>query len=132
MRRVALSGVSMELPESHPSVTLQEIEPPYRDLRIPIGLVEGVAIAYAWRGIEAPRPLTHDLFSNVLRLLQASLEVMEITGVENRTFLARLIIVSGASKHEVPCRPSDGIALVLRQTLPVPMLVDEDLLGPTA
>ncbi len=129
MRQVSVASVHVDLPDTHATVVLQEIEPPYREVVIPIGLPEGAAIAHAWRGIESPRPLTHDLFTSVLKELAVSLEVVEVTAVEHRTYLAQITLVSGSSTRVLPCRPSDGLALALRQALPVPIMVDEDLLS---
>ncbi len=56
---MAVAGVEMELPSANPEVVLHEAQDPWRELRIPVGLAEGTAIAYAFRGIDTPRPLTH-------------------------------------------------------------------------
>jgi bifunctional DNase/RNase len=129
MRRVTVVGVFVDPPDTFARVALQEIEPPYREVAIPVGTVEGASIAYAWRGIEPPRPLTHDLFSSVMRLFSVSLEVVEVTAVEGSTYLAQMTLVSGTLKEVLPCRPSDGIALALRQQVPVPILVEDSLLS---
>ncbi len=129
MRQVVLVDVAMELPASHPFLVLREVDPPWRELRIPIGLPEGVAIAYAWRRLPTPRPLSHELFADILARLDVSLAVVHITEARGRTYLAELTLV-GPSTHVVPSRPSDAIALALRQALPVPILVSEALLAP--
>ncbi len=128
MRRVTVVDVRQQLPESHPTVVLQEIEPPYRRLDIATGYPEGVAVFYAWKRLEYPRPLTHELFTSVMEQFALSLEVVEITAVKGRTFYAQLTLVSGTSRRVVQSRPSDALALALRQRLPVPVLVDEAVL----
>ncbi len=59
--------VALDLPDQHPVVTLQESEPPLRAISFPMGLPEGIALAQAIRGLDSPRPMTHELFINVLK-----------------------------------------------------------------
>ena len=47
-------SVTVELPDQYPLVTLQEAEPPLRELSFRVGLPEGVALAYALRGVSRP------------------------------------------------------------------------------
>ncbi|MCL6095916.1 MAG: bifunctional nuclease family protein [Actinobacteria bacterium] len=127
---VVVTNIIMELPSSYPSLWLRELEPPWRDLRIPIGMAEGIAIAYAWKHIETPRPLTHQLFARIQELFDIQLEVVRIKGMEGQNFIAELVIVGPDGRQEVvDCRPSDAIAMALRQTTPTPILVAESILA---
>ena len=127
---VTVTNVIMELPSSYPSLWLRELQPPWRDLRIPIGMAEGIAIAYAWKHIETPRPLTHQLFARIQELFDIQLEVVRIKGMEGQTFTAELVMVGPDGRQEVvDCRPSDAIAMALRQTTPTPILVAESVLS---
>ena len=63
MSQMLFVDVVLLLPATHPVVVLQEADPPYRELRIPVGGAEGIAIGYAARGLETPRPLTHELLA---------------------------------------------------------------------
>lgn len=128
MHQVVLVDIAMELPASHPYLVLREVDQPCREMRIPIGLSDGVAIAYAWRGLATPRPLSHELFSDILTRLDVNLAMVHITEARGQTYFAEVTLV-GASTHVIPCRPSDAIALALRQPLPVPILVADDLLA---
>jgi uncharacterized protein len=124
---VLMVGVQMELPSQFPEVILQEKDEPWRELRIPVGLAEGTAIAYAWRGIETPRPLTHELFTEVLTRHDVRIEAIRITARRGGTFLAELDTAGRRGTEAVPCRPSDAIALMLRQRMPTPILVADAL-----
>jgi len=127
---VTVTNIIMELPSSYPSLWLRELEPPWRDLRIPIGLAEGVAIAYAWKHIETPRPLSHQLFARIQELFNIQLEAVRIKGIEGQTFVAELVMVGPDGRQEViDCRPSDAIAMALRQITPTPILVAENILS---
>lgn len=127
-RLVVVAGVSLELPSAHPEVLLRESITPYREIRIPVGLPEGTAIAHAWRGIETPRPLTHELITDVLKRHGITIEAARITGRRGQLFYAELDTMGPRGRQVIPCRPSDAIALVLRQQLPTPLLVTEDVL----
>ncbi|HLX88970.1 MAG TPA: bifunctional nuclease family protein [Acidimicrobiales bacterium] len=129
-RVVTVSGVEMELPSPHPQILLTEVEAPWRTLRIPVGLAEGSAIAYAWRALETPRPLTHELMSDLLDRHGVEVVALRITTRQGGTFLAELETTGPRGRQVVPCRPSDGIALVLRRRLPTVMTVAEGLFEP--
>jgi len=57
------------------------------------------------------RPLTHDLFRDVLEVLNVQLRTVNITALRDGIFYADLVFSNGA---EVSARPSDSIALALR------------------
>ena len=123
MSQVLFVEVALILPATHPVVVLQEADPPFRELRIPVGGAEGIAIGYAARGIPTPRPLTHELFAKVLEEFGMSLDVVRITAVRGTAFTAEMVISGRLGARVIDCRPSDGIALALRQRLPVPIMV---------
>jgi len=104
-------------------VLLREVVPPYRTVRIPVGLAEGTAIAYGLTRRPTPRPLTHQLFSDVLDRHGISVEAVRLTAVVEGNVVAELETSSRAGRHVVPCRPSDGFALALRRQPPVPIVV---------
>src|SRR3546814_15425351 len=65
MREVDVIGVRVEMPSNQPIVLLREVAGE-RYLPIWIGAVEATAIAFAQQGVVPPRPLTHDLLTNIL------------------------------------------------------------------
>jgi bifunctional DNase/RNase len=129
-RLVTVAGVSLELPGVHPEVVLRECEAPWRELRIPVGFAEGTAIAYALRSLPTPRPLTHALMAELLERHAVDVAALRICGRQEGTFLGELDTSGPRGHHTVACRPSDGLALVLRRRPPTPILVVEELLGP--
>lgn len=122
-------SVAIDLPAQHPVVHLQEAEPPLRDLTFPIGLPEGVALAHALRRVSTPRPLTHELFMTALQRLGADVVAVRLVGRTRGTYLAELVLAGPRGTETVPCRPSDGINLALRQPVRAPVLADERLLA---
>jgi bifunctional DNase/RNase len=103
-------GVRVEMPSNSPIVLLKEAQGD-RYLPIWIGAVEATAIAFAQQGMVSLRPLTHDLFKDVLEVLNVQLRTVNITALRDGIFYADLVFSNGA---EVSARPSDSIALALR------------------
>lgn len=119
---VRFVDVSVPLPSTNAVVVLQEVDPPRRLLQIPIGLPEGAAIAYAARSVATPRPLTHALMTDALEAFGLVLEVVRITEVRGTAFAAEVVVSGPGATRTLACRPSDGIALALRQRLFVPVV----------
>ena len=124
-RIVSVVDVRMDLPAPNPEVVLQENDAPWREVRIPVGMAEGSAIAYALRRVETARPLTHALATELLERHGVALEAARITGRQGRLFAAELETTGPRGRQLVQCRPSDAIALVLHQRLPTPLLCGE-------
>jgi hypothetical protein len=129
-RLAVVAGVRMDLPGDHPEILVHEAVSPWRELVIPVGMAEGNAIAYAWRGFATPRPLTHALFSDVLERHGVELEAVRITARQGRNFYAELDTTGPRGRQIISCRPSDALALVLRQRMPTPVLVADWVFGP--
>ena len=114
MTPMDLVGVRVEIPANTPMVLLQERDGEQRLLPIMIGGAEASAIHYALEGVEPPRPLTHDLFVNVLQTLGVTLERVEVTEIRDHTFYAELHLRISGAESIVSCRPSDAIAVACR------------------
>ena len=126
MIEMELVGVRVELPANQPIVLLKEREGT-RFLPIWIGAVEATAIAFALQGVDTPRPLTHDLFVDVLQALDVELVAVHIVELREGTFYAELKLLRGGEPHTVSARPSDAIALASRLD-EVPILSAEAVL----
>jgi len=127
-RVMDVEDVSLDLPSQFPAVTLVESEPPQRTLVFPVGLPEGTAIALALRQMEGRRPMTHELFMQVLQRARIDVIALRLVGREEGTLLAELDLMMPGGRERIDCRPSDGIVLALRMPVPAPILVDERLL----
>src|SRR3954453_22539601 len=110
VHELSVVGVRVELPSNQPIVLLKEAEGD-RYLPIWIGAVEATAIAYAQQGIVPARPMTHDLFRDVLDAVGATLSAVRITELRDGIFYAELLFDGGV---EVSARPSDAIGLAIR------------------
>lgn len=127
-RAVTIAGVTVDLPNANPVLTLREIEHPWRELRLPIGMPEGASIAAALKGEQSLRPLTHDLFATVLDRYGIEIARVVLTRVLDGVYHAELVLRAGDDEHVLSCRPSDAVALALRRSRPVPVLVNDEVL----
>ncbi|HTO00499.1 MAG TPA: bifunctional nuclease family protein [Microthrixaceae bacterium] len=119
MIELELVAVRVELPSNTPVVVLRELSGRHRQLSIFIGGPEAAAIAFAMEGVETPRPLTHDLFCDVLDELGAQLDRVIITELRDTTYFADLVISEGEAVKHVSARPSDAVALAVRVGCPI-------------
>ena len=127
-RVMHVEDVSLDLPSLYPSVTLVEAEPPMRALVFPVGLAEGAAMAQALRRLTSRRPMTHELFMDVLQKARIEVVSLRVIGREEGNLLAELDLMTPSGAQSVDCRPSDGLVLALRMPVAAPILVDERLL----
>jgi uncharacterized protein len=127
-RVMDLEDVSLDLPTQYPAVTLVEAQPPMRALVFPVGLPEGTAMAQAMRRMEGRRPMTHELFVQVLQRARIDVIAVRLVGRQDGNLLADLDLMTSGGREVLDCRPSDGIVLALRMAVPAPILVDERLL----
>ena len=101
-----------------------------RKFPIVIGLPEAFAIDRRIKGVQIPRPQTHDLLAETIRALGGTLKAIHIHDLDHGTFFAKLMIERDGEIIQVDSRPSDAIALGVADG--VPMLVDEHVLEEAA
>ena len=87
----------------------------HRRIPIVIGPLEALAIDRAVKAQKFPRPLTHDLFVDLLQAVGWSCREIRVVDLKEGTFFAELAL-SGPDGAEavLDCRPSDAIALMVR------------------
>ena len=129
MREVTVSSLGLDKMSSTPVVILREKDGE-RLLPIWIGPGEASAIAMELAGVNFARPLTHDLFTAVVRGLGSSLVRVLITKVVENTYYASLVFRREGEFISIDSRPSDSIALALRAEAPI--FADESLLEVSA
>jgi len=84
-----------------------------------IGMNEAHNISMELQGLSSPRPLTHDLLKRVIELLEARVERVVISDMQENTYYAILFLRSETRHWEVDSRPSDAIALALKCRAPI-------------
>ncbi len=113
-------GVFLSMSEQGAAAPTVVLELPGGDcIPIYIGLWEAISIRNAIKGEVLPRPITHDLFVEVLKRLHARVTNLSIDSLEEGIFYAKLQVKMDGVVEEVDCRPSDGIAIALRCEAPI-------------
>jgi hypothetical protein len=120
-----LVGVRIELPTNVPILLLREGDGA-RYLPIWIGPNEATAIALALQGVEAQRPMTHDLLTLVIEALDAAVLRVDVTQLVEGTFFANLMLSQDGGEVSISARPSDAIAIAARTGAPI--FADRELL----
>ncbi len=115
---VELSRIIINEQSDQQIIVLKERHGP-RGFPIVIGIVEIFAIDRRLKGIEPPRPLTHDLLASVIEGLGAKVEKIVITDLRNHTFYAKIFLTLDGRTVEVDSRPSDAIALSTATNAPI-------------
>lgn len=116
--QVYVSGIAVDREREHPVVLLKTREN-NGVLPIWIGPAEATAIYTVLAGKTFERPMTHDLMRIIVDVLGASVGKIEITGIQNDTYFARIVLNMNEEVFYIDARPSDSIALALRAGAPI-------------
>lgn len=111
-------GVGVDRPSGQPVVILRSRED-RRELVMFIGPFEAQGIALPLQGQRPPRPYTHDLIAALLRQLNATLVKVVIGDLRDNTYFATITVRSQGREIELDSRPSDAIAIALRENVPI-------------
>jgi bifunctional DNase/RNase len=113
-----VGGLVMDPATQAPIVVLKD-ETGSVTLPIWIGITEATSIASAIKQIAMARPLTHDLFYDLLLQLGITVQRIVITELKESTYFAELILGQGDKVIVLDSRPSDAIAMALRASAPI-------------
>ena len=81
------------------------------------------------KGIDSPRPLTHDLIVGVVESLGAEFQDVVISELKEHTYFARLRVRQDGELIEIDARPSDAIAVAVTCNPHLPIFVSEEVLN---
>jgi bifunctional DNase/RNase len=118
VQRMTIYGVSFDMVGKQPIVLLKTVEG-NKFLPIWIGHPEAAAILMKLQGASTPRPMTHDLLSEVLEQMEAKCERVSVTELRDNTFYASITVSMNGSELEIDSRPSDALALAVRTSAPI-------------
>ena len=118
VQEMVIYGVSFDMVGKQPIVLLKTISG-NKFLPIWIGHAEAAAILMKLQGAETPRPMTHDLLTDVVAELSAEIAKITVTELRENTFYALISLRAGASEIEIDSRPSDALALAVRSNAPI-------------
>src|SRR3990170_3792328 len=109
VHEMVIYGVSFDLVGKQPIVLLKTAEG-NKFLPIWIGHPEAAAILMKLQGAQTPRPMTHDLLTEMLGQLEARVVRITVTELRENTFYASITVQQDGSEIEVDSRPSAAIA----------------------
>ncbi len=118
MHEMVIYGVSFDIVGKQPIVLLKTADG-NKFLPIWIGHPEAAAILMKLQGASTPRPMTHDLVTEMLSQLEARVTRITVTDLRDNTFYASITIQMDGTEIEVDSRPSDAIALAVRAEAPI-------------
>lgn len=106
------------------------IEGKFRVVPIWVGTPEAAQLSLALNKTKFSRPVTHDLFVDTITNLDACVDHVLISGFKGNTFFSKLILRQHGRLVELDARPSDSLALAVRQAAPI--FIDEETLDKTS
>jgi uncharacterized protein len=118
MQEMLIYGVSFDLVGKQPIVLLKTADG-NKFLPIWIGHSEAAAILMKLQSQASPRPMTHDLLSDMLEQLGAQIIRITVTELRENTFYAQITLQQDGGELEIDSRPSDAIALAIRAEAPI-------------
>lgn len=125
LHKVSIAGMTMDPGSNTPIIILKSVEN-NRTIPIWIGLLEATSIASALQEIKFDRPMTHDLFKNLLDGLNIMVTRIEVCDLKDNTFYARIYFGTEDGEFDMDARPSDAIAIALR--FDAPIFVDDKVI----
>ena len=118
MQEMVIYGVSFDMVGKQPIVLLKTADG-NKFLPIWIGHPEAAAILMKLQGATTPRPMTHDLVTDMLSQLEVKVARIAVTELRDNTFYALITVIVDGAEIEVDSRPSDAIALAVRAGAPI-------------
>ena len=118
MQEMVIYGVSFDMVGKQPIVLLKTADG-NKFLPIWIGHPEAAAILMKLQGAATPRPMSHDLFTDILSQLEARVVKIAVTELRENTFYALITVAVDGTEIEIDSRPSDAIALAVRADAPI-------------
>jgi hypothetical protein len=118
MVEMSVSGVILEPKTRSPIVVLKDADE-RRALLIWVGEAEANAILMGLEKIQPPRPMTHDLLLNAVKLLNGKITGIRVSDMRDSTFFAEIDVEVGGEVKVLDARPSDAIALAMRVDVPI-------------
>ncbi len=116
---IRINYVALASEEQGHKVVLKETPDSRGMVEMFVGGSEFAAIAKELGLIQPPRPLTHDIYMEILDGLGVEFKKLEIHSLEDNAYLARLHYVKQGREAILDVRPSDGIAIALKNEVPI-------------
>ncbi len=118
-REMEVLGLQPDARSRAMALLLRSRDKDNRELTLYVGTLEATAIAVPLQNVHPPRPLTHDLLLDVIHRFNGRVTRVLIRGIQNNAYVADLTVEADGRPLVFDVRPSDGIALALREGAPI-------------
>lgn len=118
MVEVVIDSIRVSLMSQQRVVILREANSD-RYLPIMVGIYEAEHLTLALQEVEVSRPLTYDLFVNILDALDAEVTHVEVVSLKDETYFGNIVISINGTLHNIDSRPSDAMNLAIRMQVPI-------------
>ena len=118
MKEMSIDSIRVSLMNQQ-QVVILKVKDGDRALPIWMGPPEADAITLQLRGVDPPRPTTHDVLCDLITTLGIRVEHVSISDLSDDTFYATIVLDYDGRKIEIDSRPSDAIAVALRMHAPI-------------
>ncbi|HBY09542.1 MAG TPA: bifunctional nuclease family protein [Chloroflexi bacterium] len=125
MIEVVIDSIRVSLMNQQRIVILREVDQE-RYLAIWVGVYEAEHLTIALQEVEVARPLTYNLFTSILKSLNARILQVEVVALRNETYYGNIVLEANGQIFNIDARPSDAINLAARAN--VPILVARDVM----
>jgi bifunctional DNase/RNase len=112
-KEMKISGMAIDPFTNVPIIILRDMEEK-STVPIWIGLLEASAIATVLENIQFSRPMTHDLFKQVMETLNVVIDKIVVNDLKDNTYYATIYLNANGVEYHIDSRPSDAIAIALR------------------
>lgn len=119
MIRVNIRGIAIDGITGMPIVLLSDVENEKDIYPIWIGVSEAEGIVINQSNLKPPRPLTYDLFKNIIENLGGTVKAVEIVDKVENAYIANIILQKDNKEIYIDARPSDAINLAIRFNAPI-------------
>ncbi len=118
MVEVVIDSIRVSLMNQQRIVILRDLDME-RYLAIWVGVYEAEHLTIALQEMELARPLTYDLFKNVINDLDAQILRVEIVALRDETFYGNIMMKVDGRIINIDSRPSDALNLAIRAHVPI-------------
>jgi bifunctional DNase/RNase len=118
MVEVVIDSIRVSLMNQQRIVILREVDQE-RYLAIWVGVYEAEHLTIALQDVEIARPLTYNLFSSVIKALNARILQVEVVALRDETFFGNIVVEANGQILNIDSRPSDAINLAARANVPI-------------
>jgi len=118
MVEVVIDSIRVSLMSQQRIVILREVDQE-RYLAIWVGAYEAEHLTIALQDVDVSRPLTYNLFNNVMQALNARILQVEVVALRDETFFGNIVVEANGQILNIDSRPSDAINLAARAKVPI-------------